>query len=120
VGLIATSRFSPGFIELCLQRDLSPGDSMPCPRCNDENVRYRTNRRWRAAAFAAAGLGLVLWLIGQANLAMGSGICAVILLLVFFAEEPGYVCGHCGFTWRHRDVVKWTKAIRHDLKRTEQ
>lgn len=114
---MATSRFSPQFIEACLHKDLSPGESMPCPRCGSTDVKFRTPRLWRQAAAGLAAVAAALLLVRQmAAGAVVGGVC-VLAVLVSLMDESRYVCGHCGHSWRHHDVIKWTKALRHDLGR---
>ena len=114
---MATSRFSPQFVEVCLERELREGEPMPCPRCGHDNVDYRSHRSW---LWIAVGMGvLALILLGLKMTSAGGvlGTAALLLAGVLLSDEPRYVCRHCGHSWRHRDAVKWATAIRHDLGR---
>lgn len=112
---MVTPRFSPQFIEVCLHKDLSPGDPMPCPRCGSPEIKYRTPRLWRQAGLGLGVASAISFLLRQIPAGLFIGALCVIAFLVSLMDEPRCVCGHCEHSWRHQDVVKWTKAIRHDL-----
>lgn len=114
---MASSRFSPQFIEACLQKDLSPGDPMPCPRCGSDDVNYKTSKSWRRVALILVPVAAVLLLVRQLLAGAVAGGLAVMTLLISVMDEPRYVCGHCDHSWRLEDARKWAKAIRHDLER---
>lgn len=112
---MATPRFSPQFVEVCLHKDLSPGDPMPCPRCGSDEVKYRTSKVWRQIAIALAPVAGLLLLVRQFLAGGVTGGLSIMALLVSVMDEPHWVCGHCDRSWRYQDLMKWTKAIRHDL-----
>jgi hypothetical protein len=108
------SRYSPRFIEASLRSEFSPGDPMPCPRCDGTEVTYSDPRRWLKAAAGLAVVAVVAALAGQRNVTICTGLSAFLTGCCVFAIEPGYLCKGCGYGWRYRDAVKWAKAIRHD------
>ncbi len=110
------TKFSPRFIERCLEGDPAPGDALPCPRCDNLDTKYndyKSLRRLGLIALPIGALAAFMWAFYPAVRILGPTV-AILFFVFTLTSEPDYICRGCHFRWRVKDVQKWAPAIRHD------